>query len=186
MFEYTSGTFNVSVSGGSSPYTYKWYSKNDNDSYWNYISSATTNSHYHTVGSQPGETIKVEVTYSGSEIGSGQHYVSILGSGFKVVVPTDDLPESYSMKNNYPNPFNPSTEIKYSLPEAANVNLKVYNVMGQEVATLINNNMSAGFHSITFDANTLPSGVYIARMNAVGQSGETFTQELKMQLIKKA
>jgi hypothetical protein len=56
--------------------------------------------------------------------------------------------------------------------------------MGQEVATLINNNMSAGFHSITFDANTLPSGVYIARMDAVGQSGVTFTKELKMQLIK--
>lgn len=94
------------------------------------------------------------------------------------------LPTEFDLDNNYPNPFNPSTQIAYALPEAAEVTLKVYNIMGQEVATLVNAAMSTGFHQVNFDAGNLSSGVYIARMVAVGQSGDTFTKELKMQFIK--
>lgn len=56
--------------------------------------------------------------------------------------------------------------------------------MGQEIATLINTDMSAGFHEITFDAGSLSSGVYIAKLTAEGNSGKVFTKELKMQLVK--
>ena len=70
------------------------------------------------------------------------------------------------------------------MPEAAEVSIKVYNIMGQEVATLINDQMIAGFHTTTFKADNLSSGVYIASLTAIGSSGEQFVREIKMQLIK--
>ena len=97
---------------------------------------------------------------------------------------TQLLPETFSLKHNYPNPFNPSTQINFDLPETAEVSLKIYNIMGQEVTTLINKEMTAGFHSALFEADNLSSGVYIARLTAIGSSGQQFIQEIKMQLIK--
>jgi Zn-dependent metalloprotease len=94
------------------------------------------------------------------------------------------LPEQFTLSENYPNPFNPSTQIKFELPEAASVTLTVYNVMGQKVATLVQDRMEAGFHNQTFDAGGLASGVYIVRLTAIGSSGEQFVREIKMQLIK--
>jgi hypothetical protein len=90
------------------------------------------------------------------------------------------LPFSYSVSQNYPNPFNPSTKINYTLPVEGNVILKIYNVLGEEVLTLINNElMSAGEHTINFNASGLPSGVYLYRL----QAGD-FVQVKKMMLIK--
>ncbi|MEX1159496.1 MAG: T9SS type A sorting domain-containing protein [Balneolaceae bacterium] len=83
------------------------------------------------------------------------------------------------MSNNYPNPFNPTTQIEYTLTVDSEVSIKVYNVMGQEVATMVNNTMSAGTHQATFDAGNLSSGMYFAKINAVSSSGETFSKELK-------
>ena len=93
-------------------------------------------------------------------------------------------PEFFALRENFPNPFNPSTQLKFELPEAAEVSIKVYNIMGQEVATLINDQMIAGFHTTTFKADNLSSGVYIASLTAIGSSGEQFVREIKMQLIK--
>lgn len=97
---------------------------------------------------------------------------------------SENLPEFFALQQNYPNPFNPSTQIAYTLPEKATVTLRVYNIMGQEVAALINSDMVAGFHEVTFDAGSLSSGVYIAKLTAEGNSGKVFTKELKMQLVK--
>jgi subtilisin family serine protease len=94
------------------------------------------------------------------------------------------LPKAFSISNNYPNPFNPSTQIKFELPEMAEISIKVYNIVGQEVATLVNQEMQAGFHATNFKADHLSSGVYIARLTAIGSSGEQFISEIKMQLIK--
>ncbi|MBN2570570.1 MAG: T9SS type A sorting domain-containing protein [Ignavibacteriales bacterium] len=71
------------------------------------------------------------------------------------------LPTSYSLEQNYPNPFNPSTKISFSLPEASEVKLVISNILGQEVATLVNDSMNAGKHTVKFDASNLSSGIYI-------------------------
>jgi len=74
------------------------------------------------------------------------------------------IPKHFELKQNYPNPFNPSTTINYSIPVAGNYRLKVYNIMGEEVATLLNNNVNAGNYSVNLDASQLASGIYLYRL----------------------
>lgn len=88
-------------------------------------------------------------------------------------------PEEFTLHQNYPNPFNPSTEISYQLPENSLVVLKVYDLLGQEVAELVNGHQASGNHSITFNASGLSSGVYFYILRA----GE-FQQTRKMLLVK--
>lgn len=73
----------------------------------------------------------------------------------------DLINAGFQLFQNYPNPFNPSTNISFNLPEDNNVSLKVYNILGEEVLTLINDNMNKGFHTINLSMNNMPSGVYI-------------------------
>ena len=82
--------------------------------------------------------------------------------------PVTDLPQGYKLEQNYPNPFNPTTTINYSVGQAGPVTLKVFDITGREVATLVNTRMSAGSHTVTFDASNLASGVYIYSLNANG------------------
>ncbi len=70
------------------------------------------------------------------------------------------------MLQNYPNPFNPETTIKYSLAEAAKVQINVYNILGQHITTLLNTHRPAGYHSVVFNAENLSSGVYFYTMRA--------------------
>ena len=78
-----------------------------------------------------------------------------------------NIPTQYNVSQNYPNPFNPSTKIQYTLPVEGNVILKIYNILGKEVKTLIANEYrTAGSHTVTFDAHDLPSGVYFYRLQA--------------------
>ncbi len=88
-------------------------------------------------------------------------------------------PEDYNLSQNYPNPFNPTTNIKFSLPTAGDVNLSVYNVLGQKVTTLLDKRMSAGSHVVGFNASSYASGVYIYRLEA----GDVVKQK-RMTLIK--
>lgn len=90
-----------------------------------------------------------------------------------------DVPLEYSLEQNYPNPFNPNTQIIYSIKEAGLVQLKVYDILGKEVATLVNENKEAGNYSVDFIASQLPSGVYIYQLTTPG-----FTQARKMILTK--
>jgi hypothetical protein len=110
-----------------------------------------------------------------------------------------NLPTEYSLSQNYPNPFNPNTKIKYTIPtppsssplvkgrnEVGFVSLKVYDILGREVATLVNEEQSPGVYEIEFDASKLPSGVYLYRLRATpigGQSGD-FSAVKKMILLK--
>lgn len=85
----------------------------------------------------------------------------------------------FNLEQNYPNPFNPSTSINYTLAERTTVNLKVYDVLGKEVATLVNDSQDAGKHTVSFDASNLASGLYIYTLNA-----GNFTSSRKMMLLK--
>jgi hypothetical protein len=89
------------------------------------------------------------------------------------------MPNAFALNQNYPNPFNPSTMIQFELPDAQFVTLKVYNVLGQEVATLINNQLGAGRYRTEFDGKNLPSGTYLYRLQA-----GTFVETKKMVLVK--
>ena len=81
-----------------------------------------------------------------------------------------DLPNQFFLKQNHPNPFNPVTEIRYVIPEEGLVNLKIFNVLGEEVASLVNENQSQGNHTVIFNAEFLSSGVYIYRLEMGGNS----------------
>ena len=89
------------------------------------------------------------------------------------------LPGAYVLASNYPNPFNPSTEIRFALPEASAVSLVIYDVMGREVERLLDKTLEAGYHEVRWDATGLPSGVYLYRIEA-----GSFTQTRRMALIK--
>ena len=78
----------------------------------------------------------------------------------------NDVPNTFALAQNYPNPFNPTTQISYSIPKESFVSLKVFNLMGQEVATLVSGNQPAGKYSIPFDASRLSSGIYMYRLQA--------------------
>ena len=80
-----------------------------------------------------------------------------------------EVPDDFTLKQNYPNPFNPSTQIRFELPEDAEVTLRVYNSVGREVTTLIDESKSAGSYEVTFNANDLSSGNYIYRLEANDQ-----------------
>lgn len=89
------------------------------------------------------------------------------------------LPTQYSLEQNYPNPFNPSTTIRFNIPEAGNVRISIYNVLGQEVATVVNQKLEAGSYNYNFDASKLASGVYVYQLKT-----ENFVTSKKMMLLK--
>jgi hypothetical protein len=91
----------------------------------------------------------------------------------------DGLPQAFALAQNYPNPFNPSTRIDFNLGKASDVKLTVYNVLGQRVATLVNGHLSAGQHTVQFDARNIASGVYFYRLDA-----GSFVSSKKMMLLK--
>jgi hypothetical protein len=93
--------------------------------------------------------------------------------------PENVTPDGYALDVNYPNPFNPSTKISFTIPKADHVSLVVYDMLGKEISTLVDADLGAGTHAVTFDGKNLASGTYIYRI----RSGE-FVQERTMQLIK--
>ncbi|WP_340102436.1 Ig-like domain-containing protein [Rhodohalobacter sp. 8-1] len=102
-----------------------------------------------------------------------------LGTSAVSIDGDSQVPVHYSLEQNYPNPFNPSTTIKYSLPEAENVNLQVFDLLGRQVASLISKHQSAGVHTVNFDASQLATGIYIYRIAA-----GNFVMTKKLMLVK--
>ena len=125
------------------------------------------------------EYYSVEGTYSNPQWYAvyGQLY-SINNNDNMAMAVNAEKPNEYSIAN-YPNPFNPTTTINYQLPENGFVTIKVYDVLGKEVVMLVNENKSAGYYNVNFDASKLTSGVYIYTINANG-----FAQTKKMLLMK--
>ncbi len=127
-----------------------------------------------TNGLQHMQFIDQNLGYAGGNAGIMLRWGPPLG-----VEPNINIPDKSSLKQNYPNPFNPKTTINFTLAQTGNVTLKVYNLMGQEVVTLINGIQTAGEHSVTLDASNLPSGTYFYSM----KSGD-FTETKTMVLVK--
>jgi hypothetical protein len=92
---------------------------------------------------------------------------------------SENIPKEFTLHQNYPNPFNPTTTIRFSLPQRDHVVLKVFDVLGREVATLLNGELNPGEHSVAFDATKLSSGVYVYQLSAGG-----FIQTKKMLISK--
>jgi hypothetical protein len=99
----------------------------------------------------------------------------------KVVV---SAPDRFELFQNYPNPFNPKTEISYQTSEPGRVTLKVYNVLGQEVATLVDADQPAGAHRVEWNAGTFASGVYMYRLSAGDDNGRQVVLQRAMMLVK--
>ncbi|MDZ7337714.1 MAG: T9SS type A sorting domain-containing protein [candidate division KSB1 bacterium] len=91
----------------------------------------------------------------------------------------NELPTEFALGQNFPNPFNPTTTIPFSLKTRSYVTLRLFDSLGREVATLLQGNLDAGHHTVTVDASTLPSGVYFYRLEA-----GTFTALRKAALLK--
>lgn len=109
---------------------------------------------------------------------------------FTAVAPVDgSVPVAYALDNAYPNPFNPSTTIRFALPFASNVKLVVYNILGQRIATLADGMMAAGQHEVQWHALSdrnlsVSSGIYFYRLEASGSKGERFLDTKKVMLLK--
>jgi PKD repeat protein len=93
-------------------------------------------------------------------------------------------PAEFYLSQNYPNPFNPTTKIKFGLASDSKVSIKVYNLLGEQIASIVNGEYAAGRHEINFNAEKLSSGIYFYVINASGKDGKNFTSTKKMTLMK--
>ncbi|HOJ17916.1 MAG: T9SS type A sorting domain-containing protein [Ignavibacteriales bacterium] len=124
---------------------------------------------------QTDTTVVFEASHFSQILGGDKALYSILSSEDQ----ESSIPTQFSLRQNYPNPFNPSTTIEYGLPERTFVELKIFNILGKEVATLVNSTQEAGMHNVTFDASKLTSGVYLYKIKT-----SKFTEFKKMILLK--
>jgi aminopeptidase N len=122
-----------------------------------------------------------EIDVNGGPTGLSFDYGNWILKSLSITTGIDDniIVNEYSLEQNYPNPFNPSTKIKYQIADAGFVSLRVYDMLGNEVATLVNQDKSIGSYEVDFNASNLPSGIYFYTLNA----GE-FSQTRKMILLK--
>lgn len=142
-------------------------------------------------GPRPGEGVPVQLPFDFSYANTYQSYTGGTSgqpigalSWFGMTVGVDDkiseaLPDGFELYQNYPNPFNPSTKITYNIPSNTFVNLKVFDVLGKQVAVLINREQPAGLYEVNFDASNLSSGVYFYRL----ETG-AFVKTYKMLLMR--
>ena len=126
-----------------------------------------------------GLTYKVRAKDIGNNLSDYSSEVSTRGEEMGKIIVTDNSQFNFKLDQNYPNPFNPSTVINYAVKESGLVNIKVFNLIGQVVAELVNERKEAGNHTIEFNASQLPSGVYIYTLQVNG-----FTGSKKMLLMK--
>jgi hypothetical protein len=138
----------------------------------------------------PGSGTSTEIrsyVYEDSDIKTGSYNYRIRQIDFDGTVTVYSLanavefgaPTNFELSQNYPNPFNPSTTISFSLPNTSKVTLKVFDILGNEITTLVDDQVDAGNHSIEFNAAGLSSGIYFYRIQA-----GNFTETRKMNLLK--
>ncbi len=180
--------FSASVSGGT--VTLEWTTATETNNLGFGIERKAVNGEWVKLGGVKGagtSTSPVTYTYSDADLAPGKYNYRLIQRDFdgseaihsllnEVVIGT---PEVFELNQNMPNPFNPSTAISFALPVTGEVTLKVYDALGVEVSTLINGVLEAGWHETTFDASSLPSGIYYYTLTANGT-----VETKKMVLLK--
>lgn len=137
----------------------------------------STEKHSYTYTDKPGTEGKISYRLKQIDFNGDVSYSPVVEVDF-------NLPKEFALKQNYPNPFNPSTKISYSIAVDSKVTLAVYNLLGQQVALLVNEAITAGRYDINFSAEILTSGTYFYRLEAIGKDGKSFTSTKKMIYIK--
>jgi hypothetical protein len=150
------------------------YGTTDFGTTWTTAFTGTTNALWATT-TAPG----ANQCLAGWSAGAAGQLVKLTGVPVGIANNNNQVPNSYTLDQNYPNPFNPTTKITFALPKAGNVELRVYDLLGREVATLVNEFKTPGSYTINFNASNIASGVYFYTL----KSGD-FTNTRKMVLIK--
>ncbi len=185
------GTWTVSATGSTDSYTYAWFLRaNSTGGQW-IGPLSTTNSYSTTMHSSDGYLdLRADVTSGVQQTSTTRHVTCTDCSGGPLTpqvavdsaqgsIASTDTPGGVTIEQNYPNPFNPSTQIRFSLSKPSHVKLAVYDMLGREVARLADEEMDAGYHSVTWNARNVSSGVYIYKLSA-----GSFVQVKRMILMK--
>jgi photosystem II stability/assembly factor-like uncharacterized protein len=180
-------SFTASESGNS--VIVKWTTATETNNKGFSVERKSDNSYWQEIGFVPGFGSSSEhhsYSYNDNNLNSGSYSYRLKQTDFngssnysEVVSIEISLPAEFRLEQNYPNPFNPSTNINYSIPKQSFVSIKVYNIIGQEVASLVNGVQEEGHHQIVFNAKNLSSGIYLMRLSA-----GILTSEIKMNLLK--
>ncbi len=173
-------TWIADVSGGVKPYSHTWYRRESEDELWRQIGQGDTLEQvveqYHQLRLE--STDETDKTKSSDVF----HVYTPINSDLEK---PSEGPAGFRLYPNYPNPFNPSTEITYDLHEAAHVKIEVYSLNGHRIQTLVDQLQSRGTHRMTYTADNLSSGLYMLRMKARSKgSGQVYRRTIKMTLLK--
>ena len=128
---------------------------------------------------QAGKSFVITVEVTDGSLTATSTQVVAVNSTVVGVTEEENVPTEYTLMQNYPNPFNPSTSIKFGIPNESHVKLTVFNILGQEVAVLVDREMSAGYHKVNFNASKLNTGMYMYKIEA-----SNFVSVKKMLLVK--
>jgi len=193
-----SGSWTASVSGGVTPYTYDWYYRKDSGTW--YSQSETSSSFSRSMPTVNNSMdIKVTVTdddntqtsdtklvykEGGCDDDGGGGLLSVDPAdstkiGAKSLLQRQPIPDEFALEQNAPNPAHGTVTIRFALPEATEVSLVVYDIMGREVSRLVDGSVSAGFHDVRYDTSDLASGVYLYRIETPG-----FSKTQRMTIVR--
>jgi hypothetical protein len=184
-------SFSATVNQDNAILSWQTSTEENNRGFEVYRSAKNTKSEWNKIGFVNGSGTKhtpTNYTFTDSKLGSGKYYYRLKQIDFNGNMQYYNLdnfveiapPNKFELSQNYPNPFNPVTKIKFSLPTDSRVTLKVYDISGREIKTLVNNEYkTADYHTVEFNASNLASGVYFYRIVT-----DKFTQAKKMVVIK--
>ena len=194
-------TWTANATGGNSPYHYQWYYQYADNIILPALSVSPNlppRGVWYSIGTDspaltaafptyPEILLKCVVTDAASA--QATSIISLTVGASKIGADQSNtagvsLPTEFSTGQNYPNPFNPSTKISYAIPSDADINIKVYDMLGREVKELLNEHKAAGYYTIDFNASNFSSGIYLYRITARQGDAVLFTQSKRMILLK--